>query len=107
VNWVFPQITSNTNASQVVLTWPAVSNAASYQIWGRSAEVGIGLLANIPAGTLTFTDNGSITPGTPLNSSIANVPIRYNSLGSLTVNVYYAERQQRYDSSDPTRMSGG
>jgi hypothetical protein len=84
-----------------------VSNAASYQIWGRSAEVGIGLLANIPAGTLTFTDNGSITPGTPLNSSIANVPIRYNSLGSLTVNVYYAERQQRYDSSDPTRMSGG
>jgi hypothetical protein len=107
VNWVFPQITSATNASQVQLNWPAVSDAASYQIWGRSADVGVGLLANISAGTLTFTDNGSITPTTPLDSSIANVPIRYNSLGSLTVNVYYAERQQRYDSSDPTRMSGG
>jgi hypothetical protein len=107
INWVFPQITSNTNASQVVLTWPAVYNAASYQVWGRSAEVGIGLLGNVPAGTLTFTDNGSITPSGSLDSSIANVPIRYNSLNSIVVNVYYAERQQRYDSSDPTRMSGG
>jgi hypothetical protein len=107
VNWVFPQIISNTNTSQVTLTWPAIYNAASYQIWGRSAEVGIGLLANIPAGTLTWTDNGSVTPGEPLNSSIANVPIRYNSLSSLTVNVYYADRQQRYDASDPTRLSNG
>lgn len=107
VNWVFPQITSATNASQIQLTWPAVSDAQSYQIWGRSADVGIGLLANVAAGTLTFTDNGSITPTGSLNSSIANVPIRYNKLGSLTVNVFYAERQQRYDSSDPTRMSAG
>jgi hypothetical protein len=107
VNWVFPQITSATNASQVQLTWPAVYNAASYKIWGRSAEVGIGLLATVPATTLTFTDNGSITPSGSLDSSVANVPIRYNKLQNLTVNVYYAERQQRYDSSDPTRMSGG
>jgi hypothetical protein len=107
VNWVFPQITATTNAYQIELTWPAVDNAATYEIWGRNADVGIGLLASLPATTLTWTDNGSVTPGTPLNSSIANVPIRYNSLGSLTVNVYYADRQQLYDASNPTRLSNG
>jgi hypothetical protein len=107
VNWVFPQITATTNAYQVQLNWPAVENAQTYKVWGRNADVGIGLLATLPSTTLTWTDNGSVTPGEPLNSSIANVPIRYNSLGSLTVNVYYADRQQRYDSSDPTRLSTG
>jgi hypothetical protein len=107
VNWVFPQITATTDAYQVQLNWPAVDNAQTYKVWGRNADVGIGLLATLPATTLTWTDNGSVTPGTPLDSSIAKVPIRYNSLGSLTVNVFYADRQQRYDSSDPTRMSGG
>jgi hypothetical protein len=107
VNWVFPQITATTNAYQVQLNWPAVDNVQTYKVWGRSVEQGIGLLATLPAGTLTWTDNGSVTPGTPLNSSIANVPIRYNSLGSLTVNVYYAERQQLYDASNPTRLSTG
>jgi hypothetical protein len=107
VNWVFPQVTSNNNITQIQLNWPAIYDAQSYQIWGRSAEAGIGLLATIPDGTLTWTDDGSVTPGTPLDSSIAKVPIRYNFLDELTVNVYYAERQQRYDSSDPTRLSNG
>ncbi len=107
VNWVFPQITGTTGAYQITLNWPAIYDAASYQIWGRSAEVGIGLLVSVPAGTLTWTDNGSIAPTGSLDSSIASVPIRYNSLASITVNVYYADRQQRYDSSDPTRSTGG
>lgn len=107
INWVFPQVTSATNTSEIQLTWPAVFDAQTYIIWGRSAEAGIGKLIEIPAGTLTWTDNGSLTPTIPLDSSIAKVPIRYNSLQSVTVNVFYAERQQRYDSSDPTRISGG
>lgn len=107
INWVFPQVTSNTNTSVIQLSWPAVFDAQTYIIWGRSAEVGIGKLIEIPAGTLTWTDNGSLSPTTPLDSSIAKVPIRYNKLSKLTVNVYFAERQQRYDSSDPTRLSGG
>ena len=96
INWVFPQVTSTNNNYGVTLTWPAVVNAASYQVWGRSAGAGIGLMANIAANApLTFTDNGSITPtGSPPNT-IADVPVQYNSLASLTVNVFFSERQQR------------
>jgi hypothetical protein len=107
VNWVFPQVTSANNVAQITLSWPAVADAQSYKIWGRSAEVGIGLLITVPATTLTWTDDGSLSPTVPLDSSIAKVPIRYNTLNTLTVNVFYADRQQRYDSSDPTRISGG
>lgn len=106
-NWVFPQITSATGGYSVSLTWPAVANAANYKIWGRAAG-SIGLLAEVAATTTTFVDNGSLTPtGAPPNT-ISTAPIRYNSLNSLTVNVYYAERQQRLPSSTlPTRQSNG
>lgn len=99
VNWVFPQVTSTLNNYGVELTWLPVVNAASYQVWGRSAA-NIGLLATIPANQpLTFTDNGSITPsGSPPNT-VADVPVQYNSLASLNVQVYYSERQQRLGSS--------
>lgn len=106
-NWVFPQIISNTASYAITLTWPAVANAASYQVWGRAAgDSTLGLLANVSAGTTTFTDNGSIVPSGTLPSS-ANFPIRYNSLNSVTINVFYADRQQRVDSSNPTRLSNG
>jgi hypothetical protein len=53
-----------------VLTWtkptiPAgAADVTSYRIWGRSAANGVErtLLATVPAGTLTWTDNGSVTP---------------------------------------------
>jgi hypothetical protein len=104
VNWVFPQITATTDNYEVNLAWPAVYNAAYYNIYGRSAESTIGLLATVPATQLTFTDNGSITPTGTLPSS-ANVPIQYNQLGTLTVNVSYADRQQQVLTSNPTRLS--
>lgn len=107
INWVFPQVTATSNTASITLSWPAVYQAQTYTIWGRLAEQGIGKLIDLPANTLTWTDNGSITPTGSLNSSIAQVPIRYNSLQSLTVNVFYAERQQRTDSTDPTRQSIG
>lgn len=105
-NWVYPQIISNTANYAISLTWPAVYNAASYQVWGRSPSGTLGLIANLPASTTTFVDNGSVTPVGPLPSS-ANFPIRYNQLASLVVNVYYADRQQRIDTSNPTRLSNG
>jgi hypothetical protein len=95
VNWVFPQVTSMDDNYGVTITWPPVVNAASYQVWGRSA-VDIGLLATIPAtDPLTYTDMGTTMPGMAPPNGIADVPIQYNSLASLTVNVYYSERQQR------------
>jgi len=106
-NWTFPQIKTGLAAYGIQLDWPAVANAANYKIWGRSAG-GIGLLAEVPATTLTFTDNGSITPSGDPPNTISELPIRYNSLNSLTVNVFYAERQQRLDvSALPTRQSNG
>lgn len=104
--WIFPQITDPGNTHAITLTWPAVAGASSYQVWGRQAG-GLGLLANVPATSTTFTDNGSITPSGGLPSS-GEFPIRYNSLASLTVNAYYSERQQpTITDADPTRLLGG
>lgn len=103
-NWVFPQITGSVAAYSIELTWPAVYNAASYTVYGRLAG-SLGLIATLPATTLTFTDNGTITPVPPLPSTLSELPIQYNTLASLTVNVYYAERQQRIDTTLPTRIS--
>lgn len=106
-NWTFPQIVSSTNSYAVQLNWPAVVNAASYQVWGRKSGQ-LGIMANVAATSpLTFTDNGTVTPTGGPPTTIANTPIRYNSLNSLTINVFYAERQQRIDSSNPTRLSNG
>lgn len=105
-SWVFPQIISNTDSYGVTLTWPAVANAASYQVWGRISGT-LGILANVAAtAPLTFTDNGTITPTGGPPTTIANTPIRYNSLNSLDINVFYAERQQRV-TGNPTRLSNG
>lgn len=106
-NWVFPQITSSLGGYGINLTWPAVANAANYKIWGRSAG-GIGLLTEVGANVLSFTDNGSLTPSGAPPNTISELPIRYNSLNSLTVNTFYAERQQRLPTSTlPTRQSNG
>lgn len=108
VNWVFPQIISTTDSYAITLIWPAVFNAATYTVWGRSAGAGLGILGTVSAADpLTFTDNGSITPTGGPPTTIADTPIRYNSLNSLTVTVDYAERQQRIDTSNPTRLSNG
>jgi len=105
-SWTFPQVIGNTNSFQISLTWPAVVNAVEYQVWGRSAEATIGLLATISAGQpLAFTDNGSITPGVAPPDS-ADFPIRYNSLNSLNISVEISDRQQRPFGTDPTRLLG-
>jgi hypothetical protein len=105
-NWVFPQVISTTASYGITLTWPAVADAATYQVWGRSAS-GLGILATVEASVLTFADNGSITPTGGPPTTIADTPIRYNSLNSLTINVFYSERQQRTAGSNPTRMANG
>ncbi|QBX06675.1 baseplate wedge subunit [Burkholderia phage BcepSaruman] len=116
-SWVYPQVTQADGTSTITLTWPEVYGASKYHVWGRDSAQGFGLLATINAGDpLTFTDNGTITPVGPLPPS-GNWPIRYNRLRpvdpndptkgtTLKVNVFYAERQQRFD-TNPTRMQLG
>jgi hypothetical protein len=115
VNWIFPNVTDVRNVASITLTWPKVWNASTYTIWGRQAGIDqtthqskIGKLIDVPATQNTWTDDGSITPTGQLDSSLAKVPIRYNKLqGDPIVNVYFAERQQRFDSQDPSRLSNG
>lgn len=102
-NWVFPQIVSANAVYAIELTWPELPDTTQYKVWGRNST-GIGLMAVINQGQpMTFTDNGSIVPDTsiPLPGS-ANIPIRYNALGTLDIRVEFAERQQRL-SGTPTR----
>ncbi len=105
-NWVFPQVISTTSNFGIKLTWPAVFGAISYQIYGRNAGQGIGLLATVlSTSPLEFVDDGSITPTGDAPNGIADVPIRYNSLASLVINVQYSERQQKTGSGDPVRLA--
>lgn len=103
-NWVFPQITKIMgNANSVALTWRPLEIAAQYKVYGRKAGE-IGLLATFNAGdVLEFVDDGTIVPGAP-PPGLADVPIRYNAIRSLTVYVQYAERQQRIQDT-PTRLA--
>jgi hypothetical protein len=108
-NWVFPQVVTEAADYAITLTWPAVSNAESYQIWGRvPGTTTLGMLASVPATTLTYTDMGTTMPTGTIPTS-TNFPIQYNSLGTLTVNVAYSARQQQIDPNSvlPTRLSNG
>jgi hypothetical protein len=103
-NWVFPQIVSAVGNYAIRLEWQAVPNAVYYKLWGRLGG-SVGFMAQFNANQLSFIDDGSIVPqaNNPPNS-IAEVPIRWNSLQNLSVGVKYAERQQRIDiTEDPIR----
>ena len=103
-NWVFPQVTnSDGNSVAIKITWLPLEVAASYKVYGRkSTEVGL-LATVLPGQPLEFLDDGTVTPGVaPPGTN--DVPIRYNQLGALTVNVVFAERQQRLQDT-PTRLA--
>lgn len=103
-NWVFPQITKVMgNINSVKVTWLPLQAAAKYRIYGRKSGQ-IGLLGEVlPNQPLEFLDDGTIVPGAAPPGT-QDVPIRYNTIGNLTVNVEFAERQQRVIDT-PTRMA--
>jgi hypothetical protein len=102
--WVFPQITKVMgNINSVKLTWLPLKNVNHYNVYGRKAGT-IGLLATVlPTDPLEFIDDGSVVPGVAPPGTV-DVPIRYNALGLLKVNVDFAERQQRIQDT-PTRLA--
>ena len=103
-NWIFPQITAIMgNLNAIKITWLPLEVAATYKVYGRKSTE-VGLLATIAAGQpLEFIDDGSVVPGAPPPGT-TDVPIRYNQLGTLKVNVVFAERQQRLQDT-PTRLA--
>lgn len=91
-SWVHPQLTED-NCS-VRLTWRHNPSAVKYKIYGRTSE-NIGLLAEVDAGVTTYLDDGSASPDESKYSRSKDTIIRYNTLRSLKVTAYYADRQQR------------
>jgi hypothetical protein len=105
-NWVFPQVTKAMGPNNTIkITWLPLQVAAQYKIYGRKANE-VGLLGTVTPGpgvVLEFIDDGSIVPGVKPPGT-ADVPIRYNKIASLKVNVQFAERQQRIQDT-PTRLA--
>ncbi len=102
--WVFPQVTKDMgNLNAIKITWLPLQDVQEYKVYGRQAGTpGVGLLATVlPTDPLEFLDTGAVTPGVAPPGR-QDVPIRYNKIGSLTVNVDFAERQQRLE-DNPTR----
>ena len=102
-NWVHP-IVVDAN-SQVKLTWSSDVPAIKYRVYGRTTT-GMELIAELNSDVLTYKENGSTTPDTGKYNKYQLINIKYNALNvldELTVNAYYAERQQRIDNSLPYR----
>jgi len=53
-----------TSTGAVTLTWPAISGAVGYNVYGRTSGAGYGLLTVLGGATTTFTDTGALTATT-------------------------------------------
>ncbi len=103
INWKFTQVLGST--ASVKVRWynpefiPSSTPNPIFRIYGRVAGPTAGLIHEatyVKANAYEFIDDGSITPDTnyppkPYRYS----PVKYNTLRSLTVNVFYAERDSR------------
>lgn len=88
-NWTTVEVT-NPN-SRIDLTWPAVSNAANYKVWGRQTPSPMGLIATLSSVTLSYNDTGSVVP-TGTVPSQSTVSIYYPTLDNLDITTLYSTR---------------
>lgn len=72
------------------LSWEYAPNATGYKVYGRTTT-NMGLLATLPQGTLSFTDDGGRQPGAA-SQLIDTSGVWYARLDSVTVNVFFSER---------------
>lgn len=89
--WV--SVYNNAGSGRIKLDWTAVPNVSQYLVWGRTAAGTLGVIATLSSATLTWTDDGSVSPVPPL-LAIDTQPIYYARLptGSLTVTAAYSSR---------------
>lgn len=75
------------------VTWSEVPGATGYNVYGRLAG-GVGKLtaSPVPAGTLTWQDNGSVTPGAAANQ-VNSSGLYYVTLNSTTINLDFTSRK--------------
>lgn len=77
--------------TSVDISWDPVPGAISYRVYGRIQGSLEKLTADIPAGTTTYTDDGSATTGIPENK-INTSGLFYANLNLLTLTMAYSDR---------------
>jgi len=81
---------TRTSTGSIKLTWDPIPNANEYHVYGRTVS-GFGLLANVLANQVSWTDNGSVTPGaTPPTKDVH--PVQYLTLNSLNIEAGFTSR---------------
>jgi hypothetical protein len=82
---------SNTTSGGVTVNWTAITGAVSYNVYGRTTGAEL-KMANVLAGTTTWTDDGSITPSGALpgsNTTGQGVVLAWGAISGATgYNVY-------------------
>lgn len=93
-NW--STVTTSAPGGQIIIAWPPAPNVLFYSVWGRVTGGAFGLLAELPASTLAFIDNGTVTPvGTvPVEATVGNF---YAKLNVLNVKTSFTTRPVRID----------
>ena len=89
------QLATTQLGCSISLAWESVTDAVSYQLYRKDTiSQRPLLLADVPANTLTFIDNGTLTLGgspSPQNT----IPVRYIQLSDITVIDHYSTRGTR------------
>lgn len=62
----------------VILSWPAITDATTYKIYGRSKDLELFIATTT---SNTYTDNGSITPTTAIPTFNTSGKVRYKPIG--------------------------
>jgi hypothetical protein len=90
-NWTSAHV--SVNNSTVSLSWAAVPNVSNYKVWGRKSPSAMGLLATVSGATLSWVDDGSVTPSGTLLAKDTQ-PMYYATLngGSVTVSMNFSNR---------------
>lgn len=91
------------NTHQVVVNWAQVNGATFYKVYGRSTAAELQMATVYGGATLTWTDNGSVTPSGALpavdNSSSVTIPgdltlTNSNGLQGRNINFFSAGSRQ-------------
>lgn len=76
----------------VTLSWYPYGQATGYVIYGRTSNA-LKTMATLSSTTLSWTDNGTITPSTPIPTT-NSFPAAYNELGVLNVVSAFSKRRR-------------
>lgn len=84
-------VTSGMGSGIVQMNWDLADGVLGYKIYGRSYPGSIGLLASLGANVSSWQDDGTAATGSA-PPSIESLGVHYIKLGTLILNMKYADR---------------